>query len=224
MTNKLPIIIFFGDPGAGKGTQAEILAEKLNFKRISTGDLIRAEMKAKSRLAERIKPFYNAGKPAPNKIVDQLVEKRIKELTTDKELKGIVFDTFPFDDEQSAFLDLITPKYNLDLPIIFWIDVPDEEILKRLGGRLICTKCNKIYREVELVENAKCSSCGGDLAKRADDNEKTIKQRIAVYKKAEAEHRDYYKKLKNWFDINGDQPVDGVSAEIWFHLKPLIKF
>ena len=222
MKNKLPIIILFGDPGAGKGTQAEILADKLDYERISTGDLIRNEMKKDSAIAREMAPFYNAGQPAPNKIVNQLVENKIKELLKNENLKGIVSDTFPFDDEQSTFLDSILEKYNLATPIIFWIDVPDEEILKRLGSRLICSKCHKIYKADQVNSKMTCEKCGGKLEKRVDDNEELIKKRIAVYKKAEIEHRNYYKNHKLWFDINGDQPIDGVSTQIWSKIKPLI--
>lgn len=223
MKNKIKVLILFGDPGAGKGTQAEILAQKLGYARISTGDLIRAEMKKDSVLARKMKPFYDTGNPAPNKIVNHLVENRVKKLLKNKDLKGIIFDTFPFDDEQSEFLDEISLKYNLSKPIIFWIDVPDTEILKRLSDRLICPKCHKIYIASEVYNNI-CEKCGTKLEKRVDDSKELIKKRIAVYKKAEIEHRNYYKNLKNWFDINGDQSIDGVSAEIWSHLKPLIKF
>jgi adenylate kinase len=108
------------------------------------------------------------------------------------------------------------------MPIIFWIDVPDSEILNRLGSRLICPKCHKIYKADSVGAKQECEKCGGKLERRADDNEKTIMKRIAVYQKEEKSHRAYYKNLKTWFDINGDQPIDGVSAEIWSHLKPLL--
>jgi adenylate kinase len=222
MKNKLPIIILFGDPGAGKGTQAEILAKKLGYERISTGDLIRSEMKVGSFLSKKLAPSYNVGKPAPNAIVNQLVENKIIKLLKNKDLKGIVSDTFPFDNEQSDFLKSISKKYNLDQPIIFWIDVPENEILKRLGTRLICSKCNKVYMESDIGAEKECQKCGGKLEKRTDDSEEVIKKRILIYKKAEAEHRAYYKNHKLWFDINGKQSIESVAAEIWSHLKPIL--
>ena len=94
MKNKRSIIILFGDPGAGKGTQAEIIADKLGYGRISTGDLIREEMKTSSVLSKKLVPFYNAGIPAPNQIVNKLVGQKIKSLIKNK-VKGIVSDTFP---------------------------------------------------------------------------------------------------------------------------------
>jgi len=218
MKNKIKIIILFGDPGAGKGTQAEILAKKTHFNRISTGDLVRNEMRNKSALAKDLIPFYNAGKPAPNKIINNLVENKIKELKQNSGIKGIIFDTFPFDNEQADFLASISEKYGLNKPIIIWIDVPDKEILKRLGSRLICTKCNKIFRASE-VSLDKCPNCQGSLEKRADDEEKLIKNRIKVYKKVESEHRKYYKDYNYWFDVNGDQKIEKVSQDIWSVIK-----
>jgi len=212
------MIILFGDPGAGKGTQAEILADKLGYGRISTGDLIREEMKKQSELAKEMKPFYDAGTPAPNQIVNKLVGQKIENLIKNK-TKGIVSDTFPFDDEQSEFLKQISPKYNLADPIIFWIDVPDGEILKRLSKRLICGKCNKIFFVGELKENDKCPKCDGVLKSRSDDSRDVIKKRIKVYQKEEKSHRKYYKNYGIWFDINGNQPIESVAAEIWSKLN-----
>ncbi len=195
------ILVLLGPPGSGKGTQAELLAQKMGFVHYSTGEVFREEMRKKTPLGMKVAEFVSRGDLVPDEVVIAVVEKFVK----DNSQNPIVFDGFPRTIPQAQGLDEILIKNQLKLTLVVLIDLRDEEVVLRLSSRRQCRACGKIYNLTfsPPKKNGTCDECGGELYQRQDDKEETVRERLEVYKNQTRPLIDYYQKKKILRRIDG---------------------
>ena len=205
-------IILFGSPGAGKGTQAAIIIKVFNLHKISTGDLLRAEIKNKTELGIKIKSIVDEG----SFVSDDITNNLINNILSDKKFfNRIIFDGYPRNLNQAKNLNLLLKKYNQNISCVLNLKVDKELIVKRILGRQTCTKCGLIFNEFFKSSTKNNHVCGTKfLIKRSDDNEKTIFRRFETYLDKTLPILDYYKKLNLLHEINGKAEIDQISKEI----------
>jgi adenylate kinase len=205
-------IVLFGPPGAGKGTQAKFLAEEFNIPHISTGDILRENVKKGTALGMKAKSYMDKGELVPDQLLNDLVRSRLEEPDTKK---GFLLDGYPRTIPQAKALDEIMDDLNRKLTAVLNIDVGTNALVKRLSGRRICRGCAASYHVSFNPSKVKdiCDTCAGELYQRADDTEDAIKNRLAVYKKQTQPVLDYYKKKGILVDIDGDREIEEVKAD-----------
>jgi len=171
-------IIFLGPPGAGKGTQAERLAEDLKIKKISTGDILREAVAKGTELGQRAKSYMERGELVPDEIILGIIEEAIN----DEE--GFILDGFPRNINQAKALDEMLSRKGLNITHVIFLDVPDEEIIKRIAYRRVCLKCGAVYNLIfnPPKEDETCNNCGSKLVQREDDREEVVRKRLEVYR------------------------------------------
>ena len=206
-------VIIFGPPGAGKGTQAQYIAKKFNLYQISIGDLLRSEIKKKTEIGKEIESIISEGDFATDDIVNKLLNKVI----TDSDYKNrIIFDGYPRNIPQAENLETILKKHNQSISSIFFLKVSRDIIEKRIVGRIICEKCNKILNEFfntkEEIENHECGK--NHLKKRKDDNYKTIATRYDVYMERTKPVLDFYSSLSYFHEIGGSEKIAVITSNI----------
>jgi adenylate kinase len=215
-------IILLGAPGAGKGTQAGLISQKLNLAHIATGDLVRQAIEIGTELGRTAKSYMEKGQLVPDEITVRMVMDRI---TADDCKIGIVLDGFPRNLQQARALDqaLETQKNGIDA--VIYIKVSEEELLKRLGGRWICRRCQTPYHEIYSPPKVAgiCDKCGGELYQRPDDNINTIKKRLEVYFNETAPLIDYYKQKGKLIEVDGEGSMEEINERIVSVLQPLNK-
>ena len=205
-------IILFGPPGAGKGTQAENITKFFKFYKISTGDLLRNEIYKKTDLGNEIKSTIAKGSLVSDKIINNLIEKI---LSDKKYYNRIIFDGYPRNLEQAKNLDLLVEKYDQRISCVLSLNVDKKLIIKRISGRQICTKCGLVFNEYSNPSTDKNHKCDTKfLAKRSDDNEKTILQRYKTYIDKTLPILNYYKKLNLLHEIDGKTEIDQIFEKI----------
>ena len=200
-------IVLLGAPGAGKGTQAQKLVEKFGVAHISTGDLLRAAVKAGTKLGVKAKEYMDAGQLVPDKLVVDLVKER---LAADDAKKGFILDGFPRNTAQAVTLDSALADMGLSLDAALLVDVKAEVIVERLSSRRTCRDCG--YTAPAGVDV--CPSCGGEMYQRDDDKPETIQNRLNVYESQTAPLVEYYKGKGLLKAVDGDRPVDDVYADV----------
>jgi adenylate kinase len=206
-------LVFLGAPGAGKGTQAKKLVEKYGIPQISTGDLLRAAVAEGTALGKEAKAYMDRGELVPDKVVLGMVKER---LSKDDCKKGFILDGFPRNVPQAEALDKMLAEMNIPLDLALNVDVPFEDLMKRLTGRRTCKSCGQmynIYYSPSKVED-KCDKCGGDLFQRDDDKEETIKKRLDVYKAQTEPLIDYYSKKGILKSVSGTGSIDEIFNSI----------
>jgi adenylate kinase len=171
-------IIFLGPPGAGKGTQAEKLAEDLKIKKISTGDILREAVAKGTELGQRAKSYMERGELVPDEIILGIIEEAIN----DEE--GYILDGFPRNINQAKALDEMLSRKGLNITHVIFLDVPDEEIIKRIAYRRVCLNCGTVYNLIfnPPKEDGICNNCGSKLVQREDDREEVVRKRLEVYR------------------------------------------
>lgn len=171
-------IIFLGPPGAGKGTQAERLAEDLKIKKISTGDILREAVAKGTELGQRAKSYMERGELVPDEIILGIIEEAIN----DEE--GFILDGFPRNINQAKALDEMLSRKGLNITHVIFLDVPDEEIIKRIAYRRVCLNCGAVYNLIfnPPKEDGICNNCGSKLVQREDDREEVVRKRLEVYR------------------------------------------
>ena len=205
-------IILFGPPGAGKGTQAQNIVEKFNLFQISTGDLLRTEIKNKTELGKQIEQIINRGGFVTDKIVNNLLEKTIKK---DLYRNKIIFDGYPRNINQAKSLEIMINKDNQSIDYVLFLRASKEIIEKRILGRIVCEKCNKTLNEYYDIEEFENHMCGSKfLKKRKDDNQQTIVNRYDEYMKQTKPVLDFYSSIKNFHEIDGSQKIDEITRKI----------
>lgn len=202
--------ILLGAPGAGKGTQAVVLAKEKALAHIASGDLFRQAQNSGTELGKLVKSYMEKGELVPDEVTIKMILERIAAPDC---AKGFLLDGFPRTIAQAEALDkaLSTQKKKIDK--VVYIKVPDEDLIKRLSGRWICKNCQAPYHMVDAPPKVagKCDRCGGPLYQRADDNEQTVRNRLKVYMTQTSPLIDYYKKAKKLVEVNGAQSVDAVT-------------
>jgi adenylate kinase len=213
-------IVLFGPPGAGKGTQAKFLSEEFNIPHISTGDILRENVKKGTALGIKARSYMDKGELVPDQLLNDLVRSRLEEPDTKK---GFLLDGYPRTIPQAKALDEIMDDLNRKLSAVVNIDVGTGALVKRLSGRRICRSCGASYHVSFNPPKVKdtCDMCAGELYQRADDTEEAIKNRLAVYKKQTQPVLDYYKKKGVLIDIDGDREIEEVKADVIKALEKL---
>jgi adenylate kinase len=187
-------IILLGPPGAGKGTYASRLTPILKLPHISSGDMVRDEIKAQTELGKLMKEYSDKGKLGPDEIMIKILAKRLRKPDCKK---GCILDGFPRTIKQAEALERI-----MKIDLVINLNVPDQIIIKRLSNRLTCEKCGTIYNKLTLKPKKEniCDQCGGELYQREDDEPKVIQERLNIYRKKTEPLIEHYKKknlLKN---------------------------
>ncbi len=208
------IIVLLGAPGAGKGTLATALKDRLGVHHISTGDLIRAEIKAGSAIGLEIKRYVESGGLVPDEVVTKMIEGKIKETCADG--KGYMFDGYPRTNAQASDLDQILKQLDLNIDFALYMEASIDVVLKRLTGRRVCKSCGAVYHLINMPSKVEgvCDKCSGSLYQRADDNEETIRNRMAVYTQSTKPIIDFYKQQGKIKSVNADQDADDVKVDL----------
>lgn len=206
-------IVLLGAPGAGKGTQAAVISQKMKLAHIASGDLFRAALEKGTDLGHQAKIYMEKGQLVPDEITIKMVLERI---TAPDCGIGIILDGFPRNLEQAKALDKALQQQNKEVDKAVYIKVSEEELLKRLSGRWICRDCQTPYHEVSSPPKVAeiCDKCGGKLYQRADDNIETIKKRLKVYFAETSPLIDYYLSFGKLVEINGEGNMDEISERI----------
>ncbi|MFP3974887.1 MAG: adenylate kinase [Dehalococcoidia bacterium] len=211
-------VILLGAPGAGKGTQAVELSQKLSLAHIASGDLFRQAQNSGTELGNTAKSYMEKGLLVPDEITVKMVLERISEPDC---ANGFILDGFPRNLEQAKALEEALKGKGQDIDKVVYIKVPEEELVRRLAGRRICRNCQTPYHVTDMPPKVegKCDRCGGELYQRPDDNEETVRNRIRVYSEETAPLVDYYKKDGKLLEIDGSQGAEKVTSELVNALK-----
>lgn len=206
------IIILFGAPGVGKGTQAKLLQERKSFNHLSTGDLLRSAIKSGTELGILAKSFMDKGDFVPDQVVIAMVEELIK----GKAHESFILDGFPRTDAQAVALDEMLARLGFEISAVVNLQVPDEDIIQRLSQRRVCLNCGATYN---LLANAPkkegvCDVCGNLLVQRDDDSEGTIRKRLSLYQEKTVPLINYYLKTGKLREINAVGSVESINSQI----------
>ena len=205
-------LIILGPPGAGKGTQAVRIAERVGVQHISTGDLLRDSVSKGTELGKKAEGFMNQGLLVPDDIILGMISNKLNETFA----PGWILDGFPRTVVQAEALSGLLKEKEIELDHVILIDVDSEILVKRLTGRRVCADCGAIYN-IEVMEKdmQKCVKCGGQLITRDDDREETVRRRLEVYNELTAPVLDYYSKTDELLmSIDGARAIDEITLEI----------
>ena len=205
-------VIIFGPPGAGKGTQAQNLVKKFNLYQLSTGDLLRSEIKKKTEIGKKIEQIITQGDFVKDDIVNELLKKFI---TNYNYRNKIIFDGYPRNINQAENLEVMLNSDNQSINFILFLKVTRETVGKRILGRIICEKCNKTMNEYFNKEEIDKHECEKNyLKKRKDDNQEIVIQRYETYMKMTKPVLDFYSKKEGFYDIDGSSKIDVIASKI----------
>lgn len=206
-------IIMLGAPGAGKGTQAKKIAAKYEIPHISTGDIFRANIKEGTELGKKAKTYMDQGLLVPDELTCDLVVDRIKQ---DDCKNGFILDGFPRTIPQAEALDAALSKMGEKMDYAIDVDVPDENIVRRMGGRRVCLNCGATYHIVSIPTKVEgiCDKCGSEVVLRDDDKPETVQKRLSVYHEQTQPLIDYYNRQGILKTVNGTRPLEEVFADI----------
>ena len=206
-------VVFLGAPGAGKGTQAAVVAEKLSLAHVATGDMFRAAQKQDTDLARQARSYMEKGLLVPDEITIRMVEERIQAPDCEN---GVIFDGFPRNLKQAQALDEALERQGKAINQVVYIKVSEDDLLARLGGRWICRQVQMPYNAVNSPPSTEgvCDRCGGELYQRADDREETVRERLQVFFEQTAPLIDHYTRAGRLLEVAGEGEVDQVRQRI----------
>ncbi len=206
-------IIMLGAPGAGKGTQAKMIAEKYGIPHVSTGDIFRANLKAGTQLGLEAKKYMDAGALVPDELTVRILLDRVAQ---DDCKNGYVLDGFPRTIPQAKVLEEALTKLSDSVDYAINVEVPDEAIVERMGGRRACVKCGATYHIVNIPPKKEgiCDTCGSELILRDDDKPETVQKRLDVYHEQTQPLVDFYSKKGILKDVDGTKGMQEIFDEI----------
>ena len=200
-------LILLGAPGAGKGTQAEVVSEKYNIPTISTGNIIRAALKNGTKMGLKAKAYIDSGRLVPDDVVIGIIEERLSQEDCQN---GFILDGFPRTIPQAEALDAM----NVSVDAALSIEVADREIVKRMSGRRVCEKCGASYHTEfkKPLKDGICDACDGTLVIRKDDEPDTVLDRLDIYHKQTEPLKSYYKEQGKLIEVQGQPQVEDTIA------------
>ncbi len=202
-------VILLGPPGAGKGTQANTLAQRMKVAHISTGDILRQEVSAGTPLGKEVDSYMNRGILVPDEVMIGIIRSRIYKGD------GGFFEGFPRTKPQAEAFDGMLSSIGYSITRVIYIDVPREELMRRIASRVICTNCQRSYSMIEPpAQESTCDSCGNLIVIREDDRPETVKIRLDVYEKQTAPLLGYYLKRDILTKIDGIGAPDSITEKI----------
>ncbi|MCG6962303.1 MAG: adenylate kinase [Acidobacteria bacterium] len=206
-------LILLGPPGSGKGTQARVLAERYDVPHVSTGDMLRDEVRRGTALGRQAKEMMDRGELVPDHVVAGIVLRRLDQ---EDATRGVILDGYPRNVEQAGVLDGILAELGRTLERVALISVPDGEIVRRLGARRSCTACGRVYN-LELSPPSKpgaCDGCGGPLELRDDDREPVVRERLRQYREKTTPLVEFYRARGLLVEVDGAQKMEAVAEAI----------
>lgn len=206
-------IVLLGAPGSGKGTQSKFLSEWYKVPQISTGDLLRAQVAAGTPLGLKAKAAMDHGQLVSDDIVLGMIRERLSE---DDTQNGFILDGFPRNLAQASALDAMLAELNQPLQAAILLDVPFEDLIQRLTGRMTCSKCGAVYNKYTHAPRKPgvCDICGGELTQRADDNEETVSKRLKVFEAQTAPLINFYEAEGKLHTVNGQRSMEQIFADL----------
>lgn len=206
-------IILLGPPGAGKGTQAKVLAKRLDLLHISTGDILRENVAKGTDLGRQAKDFMNKGVLVPDELVTAMLIQRIEQPDAKG---GFILDGYPRNVNQAKALDELFKRIKIGIDMVIYLDTSDAVIIQRLCGRLVCSECHLNYhvKNMPPKKDMVCDNCGGRLYQRPDDNQETIKTRYNVYKQESMPVIQYYESKQKLHRLGADEEAEAVLDKI----------
>jgi adenylate kinase len=206
-------VVLLGPPGAGKGTQAEHIAEEYGIPHISTGDMLREAIKKRDPVGLEAKGYIDKGDLVPDDVIIRMVTERLSQPDCKN---GFLLDGFPRNLDQGTALAATLDELRSPLDVVVYMKVPEDVVVRRLSGRRICRNCGDNYHVINLPPKKEgvCDKCGGPLYQRPDDTPETIRNRLAVYLEQTADLITYYKDAGILAEIPGDKSVEDVADEI----------
>lgn len=206
-------LILLGAPGAGKGTQAEMLMKLYNIPTISTGNIFREHISNNTQLGQQAKRYMDEGHLVPDELVIELVKDR---LTQDDCETGMILDGFPRTIPQAEALDLMLSELGMPIEHVVDVEVPDEVIIERMAGRTVCPSCGASYHRLHKIEKVagNCDLCSASLIQREDDKAETVKKRLEVYHAQTKPLIAFYEKQGKVLEIDGVGAVEDVRARV----------
>jgi adenylate kinase len=211
-------VVMLGAPGAGKGTQADILSRELHLPHIASGDLFRQALEKRTNVGLSAKSYMDRGELVPDEITIRMILERSDQPDC---ASGCLFDGFPRTSQQAEALDQALEERGKAIDKAIYIDVSDEELVKRLSGRWLCRNCQRPYHITNSPPRTpgECDKCGGELYQRPDDREETVKERIKVFLAQTVPVLDYYEKQGRLVKVNGNLGAQEVAREIFSTLR-----
>ncbi|MEJ5286392.1 MAG: Adenylate kinase [Candidatus Kapaibacterium sp.] len=206
-------LIFLGPPGAGKGTQAEFICRDFNIKQLSTGDLLRYHRKEGTELGKKAQEFMDKGELVPDSLIIDMIRSELKK---PEYQNGYLLDGFPRTIAQAEAFDKLINELGQTLNAVLVLEVPTEELVTRLTARRTCRVCGKTYHLVynPPKQEGICDVCGGELYQRSDDNEETVRNRLAVYEKQTKPLIEYYELKGLAYHIDGKGKIEDIYSRI----------
>ena len=206
-------IILLGSPGVGKGTEANLLSSRMSLDHISTGDMLRQEVKENTGLGKEAQSFMNQGKLVPDKVIMAMVEKRLRAKIFSH---GFVLDGVPRTLNQAEVLQELLKQLDMTLDFVIELDAQEEVLIERLSGRRVCKKCHALYHVTNMKpkKEGACDKCGSELYQRDDDKVATIKRRLDIYHKETQPLKEFYKNKNLLLTINADKEVEETFNKI----------
>ncbi len=203
-----------GPPGAGKGTQGELLCQELGLVHVSTGDILRDAVARGTELGKLAKKYMDAGDLVPDEVVIGIVRERLAQ--DDARSRGVLLDGFPRTVPQAEALEGILEELGYQKPLVVDMVVPDDEVVRRLSTRRVCRQCGAIYNveRDKLDVGDRCPKCGGEIYQRDDDRPEAIRERLKVYYEQTAPLIDYYRQRSNMVEVNCVGSVEEVHSRL----------